>query len=356
MCQDHLYPANSDSRNLERDNRGFQEVEKGEKDPFNRGDRVKAFQKQLEKDRRRGDELLLFDGWKLPGTWMDERSADCGQLIMFQCSNTECNSRKVGAHSCLRAVCPHCWKDAITRMTKRITRGKLLPFVQTRQFHRGKQTWPDHLVLSPPDEWWNQPVQKIRKKAAELAKEAGMTDGVAFFHPWRAKKHGWKMSPHVHFVAFGHINGQKVDEIHRRTGWVVNNIGHIANERSLYKVVWYNLSHCATKPGRSSYQYYGSVQKFKGEEIADGVTCPGCGSEMIFIEEEQWKVERATYDLGMGKWKDPPWEGFYAMVEGEFKRVWNENDLFNIFGVEPGSTDQTTLKACNIGETMDRLN
>jgi len=311
--------------------------------------------RKLEMERRDGDELFSYDGFQLPGTFREEQGEDCGQLMMFQC--TDCGSRKNVHRKCLRPVCPHCWKSAIDRMTKRIVRGKLLPFMEQRRMTPNVLTHPTHLVVSFPEEDWGKSVKKLRKKAAELAKEAGMTDGIAFFHPWRAKKIGegqaaWFDGPHVHFISFGWIDPEKTKEIHDRTGVIVENIRDeksgkylLKNERSLYRVVWYNLSHAATKKNRSAYQFYGAIQKFKGEPIDDGNECLACGAPMEYIPEEQVRLEEWQE---FEEWARPPCAGFWIPMDGEFMLVQGEGDLKALAGVEIGTVDRSKLYASGI--------
>jgi len=221
----------------------------------------------------------LFSGWWLPG--QGSAYANCGEFKTYEgCLNLEAHSdgkpliKKVH-YSCFRLSCPICLEKAITRASDRIMH-RLTAY---------EELYPEcgesiHVSISPPQAR-AQDYEAVRRKAARLARKAGITAAVMIYHPWRLNKRTgkWRFAPHFHLIGFGWV--QNTGDIYRKHGWVIKNIGI---RRDPFKVIRYQLSHCGVHSVRHTITYIGGLsgRRFKAPPMpAKTSTCPVCGGFML---------------------------------------------------------------------------
>lgn len=221
----------------------------------------------------------LTNGWWLPGQGKPYLS--CGEFKSYEvCLSVDkhpdglAQVKKV--HSCcFRMSCPTCMEKAITRAADRVVH-RLTAYAELYP----ECGDPIHVTISPPQAR-AQKYDLVRRKAARLARAAGISAAVMIYHPWRENKRtkSWRFSPHFHLIGFGWV--QNAGVIYRRHGWVTKNIGV---RKDVFKVVRYQLSHCGVHKTRHSITYIGGLsgRRFKAPPMPKKTsTCPVCGDFMF---------------------------------------------------------------------------
>ena len=142
---------------------------------------------------------------------------------------------------------------------------------------------PIHVTISPPQAR-AQDYELVRRKAARLARSAGISASAMIYHPWRENRRTgkWRFAPHFHLIGYGWV--QNTGTIYRRHGWITKNIGI---RKDPFKVVRYQLSHCGVHRVRHTITYIGGLagRRFKAPPMPPKTTtCPICGSYMLPVQ------------------------------------------------------------------------
>ncbi len=258
------------------------------------------------------------------GTVRDE----CGTVLRTVAA---CN-RHPGDHkpllipnSCGRAACPVCWETWAERAGVRVRdslEGYLsITYGNSQNLLGGlkkESLRARHIVLSPPNSVVEELVtdtmretdaadfqriflQKLRRAAISVARDAGLVAGVIFEHDIRLKddsgaadrendinryreildRPDWRdhveFSPHVHILGHGYLEDSGA--FYKRTGgWVYRTIRVV---RDPEPVVKYLLSHAPTVPHRCAYARFGRMhsrymQVVKEYRCREYIACEEC--------------------------------------------------------------------------------
>ena len=217
--------------------------------------------------------------WVLPGH--GEAYHDCGSKGLRGCSNVAAHPGGVDGRPpraeyvevyrrcCMRAECPLCYEAWAAKEGERAAH-------RLRAFRVGRFSRPVHVLVSPPSEVWGLEYVKLRRKAYQMSRKAGLVGGCAVFHPFRLDP--LRVSPHFHVVGYGWIGGTA--EISRATGWVVRNLGV---RKTLRGTLSYLLSHAGIRSRTHSLTWFGglSYNKLKVSPLPrEEHLCPMCGEEL----------------------------------------------------------------------------
>lgn len=229
--------------------------------------------------------------WHLPG--QGENYYTCGSVHYQGCLDTQHHLHtinpkhrgkayiKIVKFNCGRAQCPICSRTWMVETTKNIEHRILEG--------RPERFWnPIHVTVSLPVSEWerfkeHREYGKIRRKAARIAKKAGMDGFVLIPHPYRQNKRTklWRFSPHFHLMGYGWIKDTK--EIYDKTGWIVQN--HRIR-KSVGATAYYQLSHAGVRNGRHTLSWCGSLawNKLTIPKIRkERQLCPLCGAPTLKV-------------------------------------------------------------------------
>lgn len=179
---------------------------------------------------------------------------------------------------------------------------------------RGKR--PIHCVVSFGEWDYSKPEKELRKLAVKVAKKVGLHGFIVVFHPLRRldkdipyELGNVRYSPHYHFVGFGWINYESVNEVWKTESIIFKRIG-VCN--SVYATLRYEFSHCAKKQGSKAYSYYGSLHwRLLGKTpkmLRYGHLCQMCGE----------KLQRARW-IGSGEDPLENWAGEFLCEPGNWE-------------------------------------
>jgi len=171
--------------------------------------------------------------------------------------------------SCGRASCPSCLDKWGSKSARRIKH-------RLTAWSKGR---PIHVIFSPPASSLDKSgVANLRRELYAVARKVGLLGGCAIFHPYRKSKGKWVFSPHFHTIGYGWID--HVRSVHRKTGWVVKNVGV---RESVYATARYLLSHAGVHPKQHTTTWFGrlSYNKLKVEKLDDRASCPICGDRLV---------------------------------------------------------------------------
>lgn len=310
------------------------------------------------------------DRWGLVGN--GEVYSDCGKWSYRGCLETEDHHSKIAKvngeikfleggkafikkfqKSCFRAECPVCYEDWISRRT-----GEIKKVLDHRRDMKGKSSKVIHIILSPPNgdslgfDWVKEVVSmarefsyvNLRRELYDICHRVGLNGGVVIFHPKRREcgccggkiphkadkcpecgfeQFKWYFSPHFHILGFGWVvDGDKIEEIYDKTGWVVVNKGV---RRSVGGSVYYLLSHSGFSDRWKTITYFGDCKDADfwlsdvGCNSENIEKCPYCGR---VLEPVRRKDGVDPFDDG---------EGSY-FVRGD---RWEYADVLVVFGGVP---------------------
>jgi hypothetical protein len=210
---------------------------------------------------------------------------DCGSLGLRGCSNLEAHpagvdGRPPGVHyvqvyrrCCGRAECPTCYEVWASKEAKRAEH-------RIRAYKPVRYRSPVHVAVSVPSRLYGLEFVKLRVKARQIARKAGLVGGCSIFHPFRfdveSKASYW--SPHFHILGYGWVVG--TDRLYEDTGWVVRNKGV---RRSVKATLSYLLSHAGVHKGRHTVTWWGALSYNKLSVAPlepERHFCPMCGLEL----------------------------------------------------------------------------
>ncbi len=192
-----------------------------------------------------------------------------------------------GVMSCNNRGCRKCATSSIKREAKSIT-NRLMTFANLKKNRKiylkeNRSRILSHNVVSIPFEEHSlylkkEGRKKLRAKAIKILKQFDIDGGVMIDHPYRFSKglESARLSPHLHLILTGWIDGQKVKEIYEKTGWIIANISTIQSWKDCYSLAKYILSHSAVfmkeegkRSSEHTVRYFGEChnKKFKVEEV-----------------------------------------------------------------------------------------
>jgi hypothetical protein len=225
---------------------------------------------------------VKIDNWGLPGHGVAR--ADCGTFFMRACFNVDEHPDHLAVfqpfvHRCFDPKCPEDWRFWLLREAERIS--SRIAIAQKQKPWLGN---PIHYMESVPQRLWHLPKEKLAAMAYAIAKRVGFLGGSVIWHPLRETDDGrWYYSPHFHFLGFGWIDGSKVDDEYKKSGWICKNL-HTRD--SVFGTAYYQLTHCGVWYGpskRHSVTWFGELSYNKlhvPKMDRDQVLCPYCNQAL----------------------------------------------------------------------------
>ena len=239
---------------------------------------------ELTKDEIWGTEILdwvlpdvKIANWGLPGH--GEKKDSCGTFFMKGCLNVSEHPDNLAVfkpmvNRCFSPQCPEDWLSWAMREADRIA---------DRIGHVKGLGKPIHYMESVPKALWYVCKNNLTAFAYRIGRKVGFLGGSVIYHPFREKGRRWYFSPHFHFIGFGFIDGKKVAETYKTSGWICKNLGV---RKSVYGTAFYQLTHCGVWYGtgkRHSVTWCGvcSYNKLNiPKPPLDQLVCPYCGKSM----------------------------------------------------------------------------
>ena len=268
------------------------------------------------------------EGWRLPGN--GKKRSSCGTFRKHEgCLNwgDHPNGKvlvKTIHYHCNSLACPICAGNAMSRDSDRITH-RIVSWWRDHPRWKGHRIKPIHVTVSPPPEEVTRlkgNYKRLRDLATKTALKAGLYGGVEIPHPFRHKNygdelpegvkteeidinHGWYESWHFHFIGFGWIEPELIED-----GWIVKNLGvrgYTTEDHRIFELSRYQLSHCGVNSKYNSHTWIGelSSRKYKAPPMpkADASRCPECGNFLMPINCEHGDE---LIDKEGIYWVDPP--------------------------------------------------
>ena len=227
----------------------------------------------------------------LPGHVYDGKES-CGRWKFNGCLESDLHSNGGGyiqktLQHCYYKGCKKCATNAISREAKAIT-NRLMTFCNLKSnrkiyLRENRSRILLHIIVSVPYEDHSLYLtkdgrKKLRTKTIKHLKDFDIDGGVMIDHPYRFSEglDSARLSPHLHLIVTGWLDGLKVKELYEKTGWVVTNISTIETWKDCYSLSKYLLSHSAVfmkeydkRSAEHSVRYFGEChnKKFKVENI-----------------------------------------------------------------------------------------
>ena len=260
-------------------------------------------------------ETITIPGLKTP-------YPNCGDIFkILKC--TTCEYKTPIKKTCDRPECSECWQSwaakEATRCVERFN-GYKRAYKEKRNKRLGNAR---HVILSPPQKPAREMVsesggiEKLKKKAIDLAKKNYLYGGSIVYHHYRILKRyqtdlkalahkqkrklwdlvredelglgDWRdylyVAPHFHLIAFGaKVNGGNV---YKETGWYLESKPYISSKEKLHNAIFYQLAHATIRDGRRALTWFGTMSYNKLSKKEESVNwevikCPECGAEMEF--------------------------------------------------------------------------
>jgi hypothetical protein len=203
---------------------------------------------------------------------------------------------KTHVYTCYSPLCPICAPEKwLNRETNRmLDRFKAYDEEEDelgypKHSRAGKQI---HFVVSVAKNDYGLTLPKMRNNAMNYVKEVGFEGGAIVYHAYRKNpKKGMYYSPHFHMLGYGWIDGEKVNEVYEKHGYICKNLGLRNN---LPKTIIYELGHASVPKNKAHVvTWFGSmgyrkihVEKVHGEKEK----CPICGCETqdgVYVGKEK---------------------------------------------------------------------
>ena len=251
----------------------------------------------------------------------------CGKWKIIGCLERDLHShdggyiRKTTQH-CNYKGCRKCATNSIQREAQAIT-NRLMTFCNLKNNRKiylkeNRSRILLHVVVSVPYEDQSLYLtkdgrKKLRTKAIKYLNQFDIDGGVMIDHPYRFSKdlQSARLSPHLHLVVTGWMDGHKVKELYEKTGWIVTNVSTIETWKDCYSLSKYLLSHSAVfmkedgkRSAEHSVRYFGEChnKKFKvvdvlkhsitGKEQLDSILFP---RKEIEKKDVIYKLQKVSY-------------------------------------------------------------
>lgn len=280
----------------------------------------------------------------LPGNRPDVTQDTCGKWLFRGCLDHEKHGFKIsegqlritGGHakaqdkvekyelSCGRLSCPVCYEKAASKEGARMEN-------RIKQFrYRSGKTKYYHWAVSVPEELQYEDPEKLWKLAQDVSKMAGIRGGSMMFHHlrgyneedqaedlaagfgWKTAPASWYFSPHFHVIGVGTTSKDKIRKMHKKTGWVVVNLGE---RKSIKSTAHYQLSHAWIPEKGHAIRWFGcmSYNKLKVKPLPPQKhVCPDCGSEFQKLKFVSSEAEAIVKSMISG-------DGIYSFDHGFFE-------------------------------------
>jgi len=262
----------------------------------------------------------------LPGHVFDGKES-CKKWKAEGCLETDLHSgrggyiRKVLQH-CNYKGCKKCATNAIKREANSIT-NRLMTFCNLKNNRKiylkeNRSRILLHVVVSIPYEEHSLYLtkdgrKKLRVKSITHLNQFDIDGGVMIDHPYRFSKRleSARLSPHLHLIVTGWLDGNQVKELYEKTGWIISGISTIDTWKDCYGLAKYLLSHSAVfmkdvgkRSAEHSVRYFGEChnKKFKVESILKhSITGRDQIDSMLYKRKEiekknvSYKLQKVSY-------------------------------------------------------------
>jgi len=246
----------------------------------------------------------------------------CGKWKIIGCLESDLHSyaggyiRKTIQH-CNYKGCKVCASNAIKREAKAIT-NRLMTFCNLKNNRKiylkeNRSRILLHVVVSIPFEEHSLYLQKdtrkkLRKKAIKYLNQFDIDGGVMIDHPYRFSEglESARLSPHLHLIVTGWLDGQKVKELYDKTNWIVSNVSTLESWPDCYSLSQYLLSHSAVfmkeegkRSAEHSVRYFGEChnKKFKVESVLKHSITGKEQLDSILFTRKEIEKKGITYPL-----------------------------------------------------------
>jgi hypothetical protein len=279
----------------------------------------------------------------------------CGKWKIIGCLERDLHSHGGGyikktLQHCNYKGCRKCATNSIQREAHAIT-NRLMTFCNLKNNRKiylkeNRSRILLHVVVSVPYEDQSLYLakdgrKKLRTKAIKYLNQFDIDGGVMIDHPYRFSKdlQSARLSPHLHLVVTGWIDGHKVKELYEKTGWIVTNVSTIETWKDCYSLSKYLLSHSAVfmkedgkRSAEHSVRYFGEChnKKFKvvdvlkhsitGKEQLDSILFP---RKEIEKKDVIYKLQKVSYTHSIinKEIKDATNEYFEDYVDGNVLKL-----------------------------------
>ena len=147
-------------------------------------------------------------------------------------------------------------------------------------------------------------------------------------HPYRFSKdlESARLSPHLHLIITGWLDGQKVKELYEKTGWIITNVSTIETWKDCYSLSKYLLSHSAVfmkeegkRSAEHSVRYFGEChnKKFKVVNVLKHFITGNEQLDSILLERKEIEKKDVIYKLQKVSYT-------HSIIDQEIKDATNE--------------------------------
>ena len=277
----------------------------------------------------------------LPGHVYDGKES-CGKWKIIGCLENDLHSHGGGyikktLQHCNYKGCRKCATNSIQREAQAIT-NRLMTFCNLKSNRKiylkeNRSRILLHVVASVPFEEHSLYLtkdgrKKLRTKAIKHLKEFDIDGGVMIDHPYRFSEGlgSARLSPHLHLIVTGWLDGLKVKELYEKTGWIVSNVSIVETWRDCYSLSKYLLSHSAVfmkeegkRSAEHSVRYFAEChnKKFKVENVLKHSITGKEQLDSILLKRKEIEKKGVTHKLQKVSYT-------HSIIHEEIKDVTNE--------------------------------
>ncbi|MEX0862744.1 hypothetical protein [Nitrosopumilus sp.] len=277
----------------------------------------------------------------LPGHVYDGKES-CGKWKIVGCLESDLHSHGGGyvkktLQHCNYKGCRKCATNSIQREAQAIT-NRLMTFCNLKSNRKiylkeNRSRILLHTIVSIPYEERSHYLtkdgrKKLRTKTIKILKDFDIDGGVMIDHPYRFSKdlESARLSPHLHLIITGWLDGQKVKELYEKTGWIVTNVSTIETWKDCYNLAKYLLSHSAVfmkedgkRSAEHSVRYFGEChnKKFKVETVLKHSITGKEQLDSILLKRKELEKKNVIYNLQKISYT-------HSIIHEEIKDVTNE--------------------------------
>ena len=277
----------------------------------------------------------------LPGHVYDGKES-CGKWKIIGCLESDLHSHGGGyikktLQHCNYKGCRKCATNSIQREANAIT-NRLMTFCNLKSNRKiylkeNRSRILHHNIISIPFEeqylyTTKDGRKKLRTKAIKLLKDFDIDGGVIIDHAYRFSKNleSARLSPHLHLIVTGWLDGQKVKELYEKTGWILTNVSTIETWKDCYNLSKYLLSHSSVfmkeegkRSAEHSVRYFGEChnKKFKVESVLKHSITGKEQLDSILLKRKEIEKKNLVYKLQKVSYT-------HSIINQEIKDVTNE--------------------------------
>jgi len=277
----------------------------------------------------------------LPGHVYDGKES-CGKWKIIGCLESDLHYNRGGfikktLQHCNYKGCRKCATNSMQREAQAIT-NRLMTFCNLKNNRKiylkeNRSRILLHNIISIPFDEHSLYLtkdgrKKLRTKAIKILKDFDIDGGVMIDHPYRFSKdlESARLSPHLHLVVTGWLDGQRVKELYEKTGWIVTNVSTIETWNDCYNLAKYLLSHSAVfmkedgkRSAEHSVRYFGEChnKKFKVESVLKHSITGKEQLDSILLKRKEIEKKNTVYKLQKVSYT-------HSIIHEEIKDVTNE--------------------------------